>query len=42
MNHGMKIGIKDKSNKTCSFDEKMRVVYGFEQVLPQVSGKKLE
>ena len=42
MHNGMKIGIKDKSNKTCSFDEKMRVVYGFEQVLPQVSGKKLE
>jgi hypothetical protein len=34
MQSGMQVGVKDKSNKTCTFDEKMRVVYGFEQVLP--------
>jgi hypothetical protein len=34
LKHGMKIG---SGPKMCTFDEKVKVVYGFEQILPQIT-----
>lgn len=43
MENNMVIGITSKNNNNyCSYDEKMRVVYGFEQILPQIAAKKGE
>ena len=43
MQNGMVIGITSKNNNNyCSYEEKMRVVYGFEQILPQIAAKKGE
>jgi hypothetical protein len=31
------IGILKTGMKDCSFDEKLKIVYGFEQVFPQIA-----
>ena len=42
MQNGMKIGTNMKNNKECSYEEKIRVVYGFETILPHNASKKGE
>jgi hypothetical protein len=34
LKHGMQVG---NSYKNCTFEEKIKVVYGFEQILPQIT-----
>ena len=41
MENGMKIG-RQSGTDACTYAEKIRVVYGFEQILPQNSSKKGE
>ena len=42
MENGMKLCGRNQSKKECTYAEKIRVVYGFEQILPQNSSKKGE
>jgi len=42
MENGMEIASRTASNSGCTYEEKIRVVYGFEQILPQNSSKKGE
>lgn len=42
MENGMKLCGRSPSSNECTYAEKIRVVYGFEQILPQNSSKKGE